>query len=204
MLTLLFMECIRCTLFSTATASPTPTQPPIQTQSPTTTTTGPPPISGLSTGAIAGVVIVGIIDASLIVLIIIVIACLCWRKKNSPCECNYRVNMFSTHQNRGKWKADSHLKPNPGFLAWAASTLLLSYDHHKPWQSSIFTALVALRARTVYTRCSFSSPSSVPENEASTGGTEFFSWTPGNHSVCAIKSQPESSPHQRKLMVGTF
>ena len=101
MLTLLFMECIRSMLFSTATASPTPTQPPIQTQSPTTTT-GPPPVSGLSTGAIAGVVIVGITDASLIVLIIIVIVCLCWRKKNSPRKCNVSVNMFSTHQNRGK------------------------------------------------------------------------------------------------------
>jgi len=102
----LFVECLRCTPLSTATAtssptptlpSQTPTQPPTQTA--TSPITGPPLVAGGNAGAIAGGVIGGLIGVAIIVLIIIVIAYLVWRWKDSPSKCNhcYHWSTCSVH-----------------------------------------------------------------------------------------------------------
>ena len=83
----------RCVTTRTPTPFPSlqpsqpPTQPPTQTITPTTTTGPPGPAGDVSAAAIAGVVIGGLIAASLVVFIITIIAYLCWRKKNSPRKC---------------------------------------------------------------------------------------------------------------------
>ena len=64
--------------------------------------------------------------------------------------------MYVIKWNRHKWKTDSGWESNPRLLAWAASILPLSYDHHQPPQFSICSGqrivwVTVLRLLTVST-----------------------------------------------------
>ena len=76
--------------------SQTPTQPPPQTQLPTTT--GLPPVPGVSAGVIVGGVIAGLIGVAIIIIIIIIIIVYSiWKYSPSKCDYRYYYSTCSVH-----------------------------------------------------------------------------------------------------------
>ena len=86
-------------------------------------------------------------------------------------------------ENRGKWKGRQSpgIEPKtPGLCSQCSATELRQSDNHQPSQSSICTAQVGLKC---------------------------LSWTPGSHSVCAVRTvrgQPEKSLHQERTHAEWF